>query len=503
MTMISRSITFDHPTDQPAPPLADSALFVQRAYVGGTWRDADTGAVETVTNPATGAVLGTVPALGAAETEAAIRAADTAYRPWRRLLAKERGAILARWAELMRSHAEDLAVLMTLEQGKPLAESRGEIDYARGFLSWFAGEAERQYGDTQPGHLPGARVLVTREPVGVTAAITPWNFPAAMITRKAGAALAAGCPMIVKPALETPYSALALAVLAERAGMPVGVFQVLTGSARVIGKALTDSPVVRKISFTGSTEVGRLLLAQSADTVKKVSMELGGHAPFIVLPDADLDKAVSGAVAAKFATTGQDCLAANRIFVPANRYDAFAARFAEATAALKVGDGLKPGVMLGPLMNEAAVRKCEAHITDAVAKGATVLTGGKRHLLGGLFFEPTVLGAITEDMAIFQEETFGPVAALCRYDSEEEVIRRANDSIFGLAAYLYGRDMGAIFRVAEALEYGMVGINTPKFTGPSIPFGGMKQSGLGREGSKYGLDDYTELKYWCLSGIDA
>ncbi len=487
------------------PPLADPGLFREQAFVDGSWTGAPDGtpdgATVEVTDPATGALVGTVPALGAADTERAIAAAARAWPAWRALLAKERAAVLRRWAALMTDNREDLAVIMTVEQGKPLAESRGEIDYAASFLDWFAEEAVRMNGDTMPTHLPGRRLMVVREPVGVTAAITPWNFPSAMITRKAGAALAAGCPMIVRPASETPYSALALAELADRAGVPAGVFQVLTGSSRIIGRALTDSPVVRKVTFTGSTEVGRLLLAQSADTVKKVSMELGGHAPFLVFDDANLDKAVKEAINAKFQTTGQDCLAANRILVQDTVYDAFAARFAAAARALKVGNGLEPGVEQGPLMNRGAVDKCRAHVTDAVAKGAVVLAGGGRHALGGLFFAPTVLGDVTPQMAIFHEETFGPVAPLVRFRDEAEAIRLANDSIYGLASYVMSRDLGRVFRVGEALEYGMVGINTSRITGPPIPFGGVKQSGLGREGSRHGLDDYTELKYLCL-GID-
>ncbi|MCB9948224.1 MAG: NAD-dependent succinate-semialdehyde dehydrogenase [Rhodospirillaceae bacterium] len=485
-----------------AVPLEDSGLMREQAFLGGLWTDAADGRTIEVTDPATGRVIGTIPALGSAQIGHAVAAAAAAYPAWRAMLAKDRAAILHRWADLMREAREDLAVLMTLEQGKPVAESRGEIDYALGFLDWFAEEGMRMYGETIPSHLPGRRMMVTREPVGVTAAITPWNFPSAMITRKAGAALAAGCPMIVRPATETPYSALALAALAERAGVPAGVFQVVTGSSRLIARVLCDSPVVRKISFTGSTEVGRALLAESAATVKKVSMELGGHAPFIVLPDADLEKAVAGAIDAKFQTTGQDCLAANRIYVHDDLYGAFAARFAAAAHVLRVGNGLTPGVQQGPLMNAAAVAKCEEHVADALAKGAKLLAGGKRHALGGLFFEPTVLGDVTEEMAIAREETFGPVAALMRFAGEAEVIARANDTIYGLAAYLYGRDIGRLLRVGEALEYGMLGINTAKFTGPSIPFGGVKQSGLGREGSRHGLDDYSELKYTCIGGID-
>lgn len=476
-------------------------LFRQSAFLAGEWVDGPKDAAIAVTDPATGAVLGHVPGLGAPETERAIAAAAKAYGPWRRLLAKERAAILRRWGDLMLAHREDLAVLMTLEQGKPIDESRGEIDYAASFLEWFGEEAKRLYGDTIPSHLPGSRMSVTREPVGVTAAITPWNFPSAMITRKAGAALAAGCPMIVRPASETPFSALALAVLAVEAGVPEGVFSVLTGPSRAIAGTLTASPVVRKISFTGSTEVGRILLAQSAETVKKVSMELGGHAPFLAFDDSDLEAAVAGAVAAKFATTGQDCLAVNRLYVQDGIHDAFVARFADAVAALKVGPGLDPSVDQGPLMSESAIAKCEAHVADALAKGAKAIVGGKRHELGGTFFQPTVLTGVTEDMAIANEETFGPVAPILRFADEAEGVARANDTVYGLAAYAYSRDVGRVLRVSEALEYGMVGVNTPKFTGASIPFGGVKQSGLGREGSRHGLDDYTELKYVCIGGV--
>ena len=502
MTRTAHARKFDTVAGWPAASSKKGPLFRQQAFENGRWCDAADGGTIDVTNPANGAVIGTVPDMGAAETRQAIEAARLAYPGWRAMLAKDRAAVLRRWGDLMLEHREDLAVLMTLEQGKPLDESRGEISYAASFLDWFAEEAKRMYGDTIPTHLPGRRLMVTREPVGVTAAITPWNFPSAMITRKAGAALAAGCTMIVRPATETPYSALALAELAQRAGMPPGVFSVITGSARVIGRELTESPVVRKISFTGSTEVGRLLIGQSAATVKKVSMELGGHAPFIAFADTDIDAAVAGAINAKFQTTGQDCLAANRIFVHDSIYDAFAAKFAEAAKALKVGNGLEPGVQQGPLIGEGAVAKCREHVADALGKGATLLAGGGSHELGGLFFEPTVLGEVTPEMAIFHEETFGPVAPLLRFSTEDEVIAQANDTIYGLAAYVYTRDIGRIFRVGEALEYGMVGVNSTKITGAPVPFGGFKQSGLGREGSRYGLDDYTELKYLCLGGIE-
>jgi succinate-semialdehyde dehydrogenase/glutarate-semialdehyde dehydrogenase len=476
-------------------------LLRRDALIGGVWCKAERRRRLQVTDPASETVIGSVPDLGEAETEAAISAAAEAYPAWRARLPQERAGILRRWSDLMLENLDDLALIMTLEQGKPLFESRGEIRYAASFLEWFGEEAKRLYGDTFPSHLPASKAIVTREPVGVTAAITPWNFPSAMITRKAGAALAAGCPMIVRPASETPFSALALAVLAEEAGVPAGVLSVLTGSARRIAGVLTESPVVRKISFTGSTEVGRLLLAQSAANVKKVSMELGGHAPFIVFDDADLERAIEGAVAAKFATSGQDCLAANRIFVQDGLYEAFAEGFAAAVSRMKVGPGLEPGVELGPLMSEAAVLKCEDHVADALDKGARLLQGGGRHALGGRFFAPTVLADVDERMSIFREETFGPVAPLLRFTDEDEVVERANDTIYGLAAYLYSENIGRVCRVSDALEYGMVGANTPKFTGAPIPFGGMKQSGLGREGSRHGLDDYTELKYLCIGGL--
>ena len=478
-------------------------LLREQAYLAGDWTDADSGKSIAVTDPASGEEVGTVPNMGGPETERAIVAAEAAYPAWRAMLAKDRARILRRWGDLMLEHQEDLALIMTVEQGKPIDESRGEIAYAASFLEWFGEEAKRAYGDTIPTHLQGSKLLVTREPVGVTAAITPWNFPAAMITRKAGAALAAGCTMIVRPATETPFSALALGVLAEEAGMPAGVLSIITGSSRIIGKVLTDSEVVRKISFTGSTEVGRILLAQSAETVKKVSMELGGHAPFILFDDVELAHAVKGAIGAKFATTGQDCLAVNRIYVQASAYDDFVEAYGKAVADLKVGPGLEDGVVIGPLMNEAAVKKCEEHVADALDKGARLIVGGERHELGGTFYQPTVLADVTPDMKIWTEETFGPVAAITSFGNEEEVVRDANRSIYGLAAYLYTRDLSRSMRVSDALEYGMVGVNTPKFTGAPIPFGGHKQSGLGREGSRYGLDDYTELKYVCLGDLDA
>lgn len=476
-------------------------LLREKAWLDGCWVDADEGRRIQVTDPADGRLIGSVPDMGARETLRAITAAEAAWPAWRKLLPQERARILRHWADLMIQNREELALLMTLEQGKPLAEARGEIDYAASFLEWFGEEAKRMYGETIPSHLPDSKLIVSRAPIGVTAAITPWNFPSAMITRKAGAALAAGCPMIVRPASETPFSALALAVLAEQAGVPGGIFQVITGSSRAIVAVLLESAVVRALSFTGSTEVGRKLFARSADTIKKLSLELGGHAPCLVFADADLDLAVQGALAAKFATSGQDCLAINRLFVEDSVHDDFVERYAAAVASLKVGAGIEEGVEIGPLMSEAAVAKCEAQVADALGKGARLLVGGRRHALGGTFFEPTLLVEVTEEMRIFREETFGPVAAVLKFSSEEEAVTRANDSIYGLAAYVFSRDVGRVCRVGDALQYGMVGANTPKFTGPPIPFGGMKQSGLGREGSRHGLDDYSEIKYLCLGGL--
>ncbi|CAJ5414118.1 succinate-semialdehyde dehydrogenase [Burkholderia pseudomallei] len=479
--------------------LKDPALLRERAFVAGEWQAADGGATLEVRNPATGALIGTVPAMGAAETRRAIDAANAAWPAWRKKTAKERAAILRKWHDLMIAHADDLALILTTEQGKPLAEAKGEIGYAASFLEWFAEEGKRVYGDTIPTPAADKRIVVTKEPVGVCAAITSWNFPAAMITRKVGPALAAGCPIVVKPAEATPFSALAMAVLAERAGVPAGVFSVVTGEPKAIGGELTSNPIVRKLSFTGSTPVGRLLMAQCAATVKKVSLELGGNAPFIVFDDADLDAAVEGAIASKYRNSGQTCVCTNRFYVHEKVYDAFAEKLTAAVAKLKVGPGTEAGVVQGPLINGAAVRKVEAHIADALDKGARVTTGGQRHPLGHGFFEPTVLTGVTPDMKVAKEETFGPLAPLFRFSTEEEAIRYANDTEFGLAAYFYSRDIGRVWRVAEALEYGMVGINAGIISNEVAPFGGVKQSGLGREGSHYGIDDYVVIKYMCVA----
>lgn len=479
--------------------LKDPALLRERAFVAGEWQAADGGATLEVRNPATGALIGTVPAMGAAETRRAIDAANAAWPAWRKKTAKERAAILRKWHDLMIAHADDLALILTTEQGKPLAEAKGEIGYAASFLEWFAEEGKRVYGDTIPSPANDKRIVVTKEPVGVCAAITPWNFPAAMITRKVGPALAAGCPIVVKPAEATPFSALAMAVLAERAGVPAGVFSVVTGEPKAIGGELTSNPIVRKLSFTGSTPVGRLLMAQCAATVKKVSLELGGNAPFIVFDDADLDAAVEGAIASKYRNSGQTCVCTNRFYVHEKVYDAFAEKLTAAVAKLKVGLGTEAGVVQGPLINGAAVQKVESHIADALDKGARVTTGGKRHALGHGFFEPTVLTGVTPDMKVAKEETFGPLAPLFKFSTEEEAIRYANDTEFGLAAYFYSRDIGRVWRVAEALEYGMVGVNAGIISNEVAPFGGVKQSGLGREGSHYGIDDYVVIKYMCVA----
>jgi succinate-semialdehyde dehydrogenase/glutarate-semialdehyde dehydrogenase len=481
--------------------LKNPNLFRQQCYIDGAWVDADSGETIAVDNPATGEKLGTVPRMGAAETRRAILAADRALPAWRAMTGKERSAILRRWADLMMANQEDLAVLMTAEQGKPLAESKGEIAYAASFIEWFGEEAKRVYGDTIPGHQRDKRIVVLKQPIGVTAAITPWNFPSAMITRKAGPALAAGCTMVVKPASQTPFSALALAELAERAGAPKGVFSVVSGAAAAVGGEMTANPIVRKLTFTGSTEIGKQLMMQCAATVKKTSMELGGNAPFIVFDDADLDAAVEGAIASKYRNTGQTCVCANRLLVQDGVYDAFAGKLAKAVAGLKVGNGLEPGATQGPLIDMKAVAKVEEHIADAVSKGARVIVGGHRHALGRSFFEPTILADVTPAMLVAREETFGPVAPLFRFETEAEAIHLANDTEFGLASYFYGRDLGRVWRVAEALEYGMVGINTGMISTEVAPFGGVKESGLGREGSKYGIEEFLEVKYLCMGGI--
>jgi len=482
--------------------LNDSELFRQQAYIGGRWCEADNGTSFQVTNPATGEVLAQVPDMGAAETRRAIEAAKAAWPGWRHKTAKERANLLRKWHDLMMANLDDLARLMTAEQGKPLAESKGEIGYAASFIEWFAEEGKRVYGDTIPSPWNDRRLIVVKEPVGVCCAITPWNFPAAMITRKAGPALAAGCTMVAKPAESTPLSAFALAVLAERAGIPAGVFNVLTGDPKAIGGEMTSNPDVRKITFTGSTEVGRLLMRQSADTIKKVSLELGGNAPLIVFDDADLDAAVEGTIISKFRNTGQTCVCANRLYVQDGVYDAFAEKLIAAVKQLKVGNGFEAGVAQGPLIDQAAVEKVEEHISDAVSKGARVLLGGKRHSLGGTFFEPTVLADVTSAMKVAREETFGPVAPLFRFYKDEDAVQFSNDTEFGLASYFYSRDIGRIWRVAEELEYGMVGINTGLISTEVVPFGGMKQSGIGREGSHYGIDEFIEVKYLCFGGVD-
>ena len=485
----------------PEPRLADPTLFRQQCCIGGAWVLAAGGGVLEVHNPATGALLGTVPAMGAQETRAAIDAAQNALTPWREKTAKERGQVLRRWFELVMANQDDLARLMTLEQGKPLAEAKGEIACAASFIEWFSEEAKRAYGDTIPGHQQDKRILVIKQPVGVTAAITPWNFPAAMLTRKAAPALAAGCTMVVKPASQTPFSALALAELALRAGVPAGVLNVVTGSAGEIGGELTGNPVVRKLSFTGSTEIGRTLMAQCAHDIKRISLELGGNAPFIVFDDADLDAAVEGAIVSKFRNNGQTCVCANRFYVQSGIYDAFAQKLQEAVSKLRVGNGLEDGVQLGPLINESAVKKVQEHISDALEKGGELTLGGDLAVENTCFFAPSILVNVSQQTRLAKEETFGPVAALIRFETDEEAIAMANDTEFGLASYLFTRDVGRVFRVSEALEYGMVGINTGLISTELAPFGGVKASGLGREGSRYGLDEYLEIKYLCLGGL--
>ena len=472
-------------------------------YINGQWIAAESEQTLSVTNPATGEVITTVPDMGAAETQQAIAAANAALPAWRVLTAAQRGKILRRWAELMMEHQADLALLMTVEQGKPLAEAKGEIAYAASFLDWFAEEGKRAYGDVIPSPMANSRMVVIKQAIGVCAAITPWNFPAAMITRKLGAALAAGCTMVLKPAEQTPLSALALAVLGEEAGVPAGVFNIVTGDAKAIGGELTSNPVVRKLSFTGSTEVGRLLMQQCAPTLKKLSLELGGNAPFIVFDDADVDAAVEGAIASKYRNAGQTCVCANRFLVQAGIYERFANKLAEKVTSLTVGNGLEQGVTQGPLIDEAALCKVEELVADAVGKGAQIVGGGGRHALGGTFYKPTVLTDVLPNMRVAKEEIFGPVAPLFKFDDEAQAIQMANDTEFGLAAYFYARDIGRVWRVSEALEYGMVGVNTGVVSSEVAPFGGIKSSGLGREGSKYGLDEYLELKYINIGAIDA
>jgi succinate-semialdehyde dehydrogenase/glutarate-semialdehyde dehydrogenase len=481
--------------------LKDKKLFREACYVDGAWIQAKSGGAVQVDNPATGEIIGSVPKLGTAETRDAIEAANRAFPLWSKKTGKERAVVLRKWFDLMMENQEDLARLMTLEQGKPLTESRGEVAYAASFLEWFGEEAKRVYGDTIPGHQADKRIVVIKQPIGVVACITPWNFPLAMITRKAGPAIAAGCTVVLKPAAQTPFSALALAELAERAGVPKGVFNIVTGAAREIGGELTSNPIVKKLSFTGSTEIGKLLMAQCASTIKKLSLELGGNAPFIVFDDADLDAAVEGAVASKYRNTGQTCVCTNRLLVQEPVYDVFAEKLAAAVKKLKPAFGLEAEATQGPLIDNAAVEKVESHIRDAQAKGAKVLLGGHRHMLGGRFFEPTILTDVTPAMAVAREETFGPVAPLFRFKTEADAVALANDTEFGLAAYFYGRDIARVWRVAEALEYGIVGINTGIISTEVAPFGGVKESGLGREGSKYGIDDYVEMKYLCLGGI--
>jgi succinate-semialdehyde dehydrogenase/glutarate-semialdehyde dehydrogenase len=482
--------------------LSNTALIKPgKTLLAGQWTGADSGETIDVTNPANGKVIASVPRMGKAETARAILAAEAAQKQWKNLTAAARAAILKRWFDLVKLHADDLALILTREQGKPLAEAKGEVNYGASFIEWFAEEAKRVYGETIPSPANDRRLLVIKQPIGVTVAITPWNFPVAMITRKAAPALAAGCSVIIKPAEQTPLSAIALAVLAEEAGVPSGVLQVITGKAREIGAVMCESPIVSKLSFTGSTEVGRILMAQCAPTIKKLSLELGGNAPFIVFDDADLDAAVEGAMISKFRNAGQTCVCANRLFVQDGVFDKFAEKLATKVAALKVGDGTESGVTQGPLIDAAAIEKIESHVKDAVKKGAKLMQGGKRHALGGTYFEPTVLANVSADSLIFSEETFGPVAPLFRFKTDDEVIELANRTEFGLASYFYSRDIGRVWRVAEALEYGMVGVNTGMISNEVAPFGGVKQSGLGREGSHHGIDEYLEIKYIAMAGL--
>lgn len=480
--------------------LKDPSLLVEQAYIAGEWVNAADGKTFAVTNPARGDVIANVADMTRADARRAIEVADKARHEWAARTGKERAAVMRKWFDLMVENADDLAAILTAEMGKPLAEAKGEVLYGASFIEWFGEEAKRVYGETIPGHQRDKRITVLKQPIGVATSITPWNFPNAMIARKVGPALAVGCGMVARPAAETPLSALAMAVLAERAGVPKGVFSVVTSSrSSDIGKEFCENPRVRKLTFTGSTEVGRILLRQAADQVLKCSMELGGNAPFIVFDDADLDKAVEGAMISKFRNNGQTCVCANRIYVQAGVYDAFAAKLAAAVGKLNVGDGLKTGITTGPLINMDAVEKVQEHISDVISGGGKVLTGGKTHSLGGTFFEPTVLTGVTNDMKVATEETFGPVAPLFKFETEEEVIHLANNTIFGLASYFYARDIGRITRVQEALEYGMVGVNTGLISTEVAPFGGVKQSGLGREGSHHGIEDYMEMKYVCLS----
>ena len=490
------------PNDLKFPPLQDPSLFRNQSYVNGEWIDADSGTRFDIDNPADGSIIASVPNCGAAETRRAIVAANTALPAWRAMTAKQRGVLLRRWFDLMLLNADDLALILTTEQGKPLPEAKGEIMYGASFIEWFAEEGKRIYGDVIPPHMADKRLIIIKQPIGVTAAITPWNFPNAMIARKVAPALAAGCTMVIKPAEQTPLSALAMAELAHRAGIPKGVLNIVTGDASssiAIGKELCANPIVRKLSFTGSTEVGRILMRQCADTIKKLSLELGGNAPFIVFDDADLDAAADGLMQSKYRNAGQTCVSANRIYVQAAVYDAFAEKVKARMSSLKVGRGTDHGVNIGPLIDEQGLAKVEAHLADAIAKGAKVMCGGKRHALGGRFYEPTLLTDVPMSAKVSKEETFGPVAPLIKFETETEAVQLANDSEFGLAAYFFARDVGRVFRVGEALESGMVGINTGMFSNEVAPFGGVKQSGLGREGSKYGIEDYLEIKYLCLN----
>jgi succinate-semialdehyde dehydrogenase/glutarate-semialdehyde dehydrogenase len=481
--------------------LKDAGLLRQQCYIDGEWLDADSKETFAVTNPADGSVVGRVPKMSTSECRHAIEAANAAWSGWRAQTAKDRGAILRRWFELLMANQDDLAKLMTAEQGKPLAEAKGEVAYAASFIEWFAEEGKRVYGDTIPQPRRDQRLVVIKEPIGVCAAITPWNFPIAMITRKVAPALAAGCVVVVKPAGLTPFCALALAELADRAGLPKGVLNVITGDTKAIGAELTSNPLVRKLTFTGSTSVGAFLMQECSGTIKKISLELGGNAPFIVFKDADLGAAVEGAMASKYRNAGQTCVCTNRVLVQDEVYEAFSSKLVEKVRQLKVGNGMEPGVTQGPLIDQAAVEKVEAHVADALAKGARLLAGGKRHALGGTYFEPTVLVDVTPEMAVAKEETFGPVAPLFSFHTEQEAVHMANDTEFGLAAYFYSRDIGRVWRVAEALEYGMVGINTGSISNEVAPFGGIKQSGLGREGSKYGIEEFLVVKYLCMGGI--